>query len=71
MNIVIWYAVKTGYTADVGYQSELTIDREAQETPESYQRFLDRWIPLEETYFASFNPKEKADLYLVTGFDTR
>ena len=42
-----------------------------RETPESYQRFLDRWIPLEEKYFETFDPKEKADLYFITGFDTR
>ena len=56
----------------------LDIDPEIQkkrlqnrETPESYQRFLDRWIPLEEKYFETFDPKEKADLYFITGFDTR
>ena len=29
-----------------------------RETPESYQRFLDKWLPLEKQYFDTFKPRE-------------
>jgi len=38
-----------------------------RESPESYQRFLTRWIPLEDKYFDAFHIRENAHLVLDGG----
>ena len=63
-----YYDLKIFLDVDPKTQKDRLMKRE---TPESYQRFLDRWIPFEERYFGSFDPKEKADIYFNTGLETK
>lgn len=57
-----YYDISVFLTADL----ECRLSRIASRAPEKIEMFKSRWIPLEETYFSSYDIEHKADFIIDT-----
>lgn len=61
-NLRNYYDLKIFTTTD----KETQLERIAKRNPKMLDMFINKWIPLEELYFESLNPKEFADYTIET-----